>query len=64
MIDKLLSISQLGEALGGMSRSTVYRHIELTPGFPKRIKIGGKTLFKESEVQAFICAAAGKPDTA
>ena len=64
MTDKLLSIPQLGEVLGGMSRSTVYRQIALNPGFPKPVKIGGATRFKESEVQAFICAAAGKPDTA
>ena len=64
MTDKLLSIPQLAEALGGMSRATVYRHIDSLPNFPKPLKVGAATRFRESEVQAFIRAAAGKPEAA
>ena len=62
--DKLLTIPQLAEALGGLSRATIYRHINELPGFPKPVKVGALTRFRESEVQAFIRAAAGKPEAA
>lgn len=64
MMDKLLSIPQLAEALGGMSRATVYRHIDSLPGFPKPVKVGAATRFRESDVQAFIRDAAEKPEAA
>lgn len=59
MTDKLLSIPQLAEALGGMSRATIYRHIDSLPGFPNPVKVGAATRFRESDVQAFI---RGEPD--
>lgn len=59
--DKLLSIPQLAEALGGMSRATVYRHISRIPGFPQPVKVGAATRFRESDVQAFIRGDADKP---
>ncbi|WP_055110877.1 helix-turn-helix transcriptional regulator [Roseibium album] len=52
--DKLVDISELSSALGGISRSTIYRHINKTQGFPKPIKIGSLTRFKASEIEQFI----------
>lgn len=54
MTDKLLTINQLAEVLGGISKATLYRHVKNLPGFPKPIKIGAATRFRESEVQAYI----------
>ena len=54
MTDKLLTIDELANALGGIGRATIYRHIQSLPGFPKPVKIGAATRFRQSEVQAFI----------
>ena len=54
MTDKLLTIDELAEALGGLGRATIYRHITTLPGFPQPVKIGAATRFRQSEVQAFI----------
>jgi predicted DNA-binding transcriptional regulator AlpA len=64
MTDRLLSIPQLAEALGGFSRATVYRHIDNIPGFPQPLKVGAATRFRESDVQAFIRGDADKPEAA
>ncbi len=54
MPDKLLTVEQLSDALGGISRATIYRHVRTLPGFPPIVKIGAATRFRESDVQAFI----------
>jgi predicted DNA-binding transcriptional regulator AlpA len=60
MTDKLLTFAELSEALGGLGRATIYRHIANLPGFPQPVKIGGATRFRMSDVQAFI---RGETDT-
>ena len=54
MTDKLLTMDELAEALGGLGRATIYRHIKTLPGFPQPLKVGAATRFRMSEVQAFI----------
>jgi len=40
MKDKLITIDELCDALGGIGRATIYRHIRTLPGFPPIVKIG------------------------
>ncbi len=54
MTDKLLTIDELAEALGGVGRASIYRHIKALPGFPQLVKVGAATRFRQSDVQAFI----------
>jgi predicted DNA-binding transcriptional regulator AlpA len=54
MTDKLLTIDELAAALGGLGRASIYRHIKKLPGFPRPMKVGAATRFRQSEVQAFI----------
>ena len=54
MTDKLLTIDELSEALGGIGRASIYRHIKGLPGFPQPVKVGAATRFRQSDVQAFI----------
>jgi predicted DNA-binding transcriptional regulator AlpA len=54
MTDKLLTIHELADALGGLGRASIYRHIKALPGFPQPVKIGAATRFRQSEVQAYI----------
>lgn len=58
MPDRLLTIAQLADLLG-LSRATVYRQIAADSAFPRPVKIGRVTRFRESDAQAFI-ASAGK----
>ncbi len=60
MTDKLLNIVELAEALGGIGRASIYRHIKNLPGFPQPVKIGAATRFRESDVQAFIRGVAAE----
>ncbi|HHL22681.1 MAG TPA: helix-turn-helix domain-containing protein [Aliiroseovarius sp.] len=53
-MDTLLNIDELAQALGGLGRATIYRHIKSLPGFPQPVKIGAATRFRASDVQAFI----------
>ncbi len=64
MTDKLLNIDELAEALGGIGRSSIYRHIKNLPGFPQPVKIGAATRFRESDVQAYIRGDAAKVEAA
>jgi len=52
--EKLMTIDDLASRLGGIGRSTIYRHIKSLPGFPRPVKVGGVTRFRLSEVEAFI----------
>ncbi len=54
MTDKLLTIDELAETLGGIGRASIYRHIRTLPGFSPPVKIGAATRFRMSDVQAFI----------
>lgn len=45
MACKLLTVDELGAALGGISTPTIYRHIKSLPGFPQPVKIGAATRF-------------------
>ena len=60
MKDKLITIDELSDALGGIGRATIYRHIPSLPSFPPIVKIGAATRFRESDVQAFIHDQADK----
>ncbi len=51
---RLITISELSEMLGGRSRASVYRDILNLPGFPQPVKIGGATRFRLSDVHAYI----------
>ena len=64
MTDKLLNIVELAEALGGIGRASIYRHIKNLPGFPQPVKIGAATRFRESDVQAYIRGDAAKGEAA
>ena len=54
MTDKLINIDELAHLLGGISRASIYRHINGIHGFPKPVKIGSATRFRMSNVQVFI----------
>lgn len=54
MTDRFLTIDELAEALGGLGRASIYRHIKALPGFPQPVKVGAATRFRQSEVQAYI----------
>ena len=60
MTDRLLNIDELAEALGGIGRASIYRHIKSLPGFPKIVKVGALTRFRQSELQTFIRRGAAK----
>ena len=62
MIDRLLNIDELAVALGGTGRASIYRHIKSLPGFPKIVKVGSATRFRESDVQAYIRGDAAKAE--
>lgn len=64
MTDKFLTFAELSEALGGLGRATIYRHITNLPGFPQPVKIGGATRFRMSDVQAFIRGETDTPNEA
>ena len=64
MTDKLLNIVELAEALGGIGRASIYRHIKNLPGFPQVVKVGAATRFRESDVQAYIRGDAAKVEAA
>ncbi len=64
MTEKLLNIVELAEALGGIGRASIYRHIKNLPGFPQPVKIGAATRFRESDVQAYIRGDAAKVEAA
>lgn len=54
MEDKLVTIAELSDQLGGLSRASIYRHIKDLPHFPKPVKVGAATRFLLSDVQEFI----------
>jgi len=54
MHDRLLKLDELSQALGGIGRASIYRHIKNVPGFPQPVKIGAATRFRQSDVEAFI----------
>ena len=54
MACKLLTVDELGVALGGISTPTIYRHIKSLPGFPQPVKIGAATRFLQSDVETYI----------
>ena len=64
MTDNLLNIDELAEALGGLGRASIYRHIKNLSGFPQPVKVGAATRFRESDVQAYIRGDAAKVEAA
>ncbi len=58
--DRLLDMKELSKLLGGISRASIYRHMNSLPGFPQPVKIGASTRFRHSEVQAFIRGDCGE----
>lgn len=60
MAHKLLTVDELGAALGGISTPTIYRHIKSLTGFPQPVKIGAATRFLQSDVDAYIDRVAGR----
>jgi predicted DNA-binding transcriptional regulator AlpA len=47
MTDKLLTIDELAAALGGLGRASIYLHIKALHGFPKPMKVGAATRFRQ-----------------
>jgi len=54
--DRLISIDQLRETLGGLSRATIYRHLAKIEEFPKALKVGGGTRFRQSDLDRYIAS--------
>lgn len=53
-MDRFISINKLADSLGGISRATIYRHIKNLDHFPKPVKVGSLTRFRQSDVEKFI----------
>jgi excisionase family DNA binding protein len=51
-MQKLMSVEQAAERLGGISKWTV--HAWLSKGKLRRTKVGSRTMIRESDLQAFI----------
>ena len=60
MTCKLLTVDELGIALGGISTATIYRHIKSLPGFPQPVKIGAPTRFRQSDLDTYIDQLSGR----
>ena len=58
--ERLITLDDLCNRLGGIGRATVYRHIKSLPGFPRIVKVGGATRFRESDLHAYIRGDAAK----
>ena len=58
-IDKLFSVAQVAELLGGVSPWTV--RAWLSKGVLRRTKVGGRTMVSESEITRFL--AESNPST-
>jgi len=52
--ERLITLDQLADRLGGIGRASIYRHIKTQPGFPKPVKVGRLTRFRASEVDRYI----------
>ena len=61
---RLITISELSDMLGGRSRASVYRDILNLPGFPQPIKVGGATRFRLSDVESYIVSLPTAADRA
>ena len=55
---RYLTMQQISEKLGGRSRSSLYRDVELGR-LPKPIKIGSRLYWDEADIEAAIAAHAG-----
>ena len=55
---RYLTMQQISEKLGGRSRSSLYRDVELGR-LPKPIKIGSRLYWDEADIDAAIAAHAG-----
>lgn len=51
-MEKLLSVAEAAQALGGISKWTV--HAWLSQGRLERTKVGGRTMIRESELEKVI----------
>ena len=51
-MDRLYSIAQAAELLGGLSKDTI--HAWLSQGKLRRTKVGARTMVRESELQRVI----------
>jgi excisionase family DNA binding protein len=58
--DKLYSVQDAAAMLGGISKWTV--HAWLAKGKLRRTKVGGRTMIRESDLQAFIAGCNREPD--
>jgi len=56
MADKLITIEELGEMLGGRGRASVYRDIRNLLNFPQPVKLGSSTRFRLSDVESYIAS--------
>ena len=52
--ERLLSIRDAAEALGGIARSTVYR--ELQAGRLRSVRVGGRRMIPQSAIAAYVTA--------
>lgn len=62
-MQKLMSVEQAAERLGGISKWTV--HAWLSKGKLRRTKVGSRTMICESDLQAFVakCNPEALPET-
>ncbi|GGE57480.1 helix-turn-helix transcriptional regulator [Actibacterium pelagium] len=50
---RLLTFKELGEILGGRSRSSIYRDVE-KGRLPKPVHLGGRVYWRSNEVEEFL----------
>ena len=53
-VDKLYSVEDAAVFLGGLSKYTI--HAWLSSGKLRRTKVGGRTMIRESDLQAFLAS--------
>ena len=52
-LERLLSVDEAAAKLGGLSKYTI--HAWLSKGKLRRMKVGSRTMIRESELQRVIC---------
>ena len=52
--DSLVTFADVQKRLGGCARQTVYNLLARNPAFPRPVKLTRRTLWRKSELDAFI----------
>ena len=55
----LVTATRARQMLGGIGRTTMFTWERDLPDFPKAIRIGGKKLFRVSDLEEFVAKRAG-----